>query len=145
MSNIHHLSQSELMMKASLALLCLALACTAYAADINVSDLHQQLQAVDPRCVARGKESSSLVVSKTPSASGVLCSHKEPLKAITPMCRQCTQARQRMDRRGLAVTVLTASYCLCCAAAWLPSAAARLPQCPWTRVITTRMTTTSTR
>lgn len=38
------------MMKASLALLCLALACTAYAADINVSDLHQQLQAVDPRC-----------------------------------------------------------------------------------------------
>lgn len=39
-------------MKASLALLCLALACTAYAAEVDVSDLHSKLQAVDPRCVA---------------------------------------------------------------------------------------------
>jgi len=53
------------MMKASLALLCLALACTAYAADINVSDLHQQLQAVDPSLAAiSSSKASTMSVDK---------------------------------------------------------------------------------
>ncbi len=47
-------------MKASLALLCLALACTAYAADINVGDLHKQLTSVDPRYVPSRVVSSAM-------------------------------------------------------------------------------------
>jgi len=53
------------MMKASLALLCLALACTAYAAEVDVNDLHSKLQAVDPSLAAiSSNKASTMSVDK---------------------------------------------------------------------------------